>query len=125
MTKSISLKSLIATVFVIFAMTLAPLQSADENPFAMPELSSGTSVADRHGGHGKHRKMKMMDADGDGSISKDEFMAHAEKKFEKKDKNGDGVLSGDEMKKGCKCCKKKKGCKKCKSAYEDKNDKEA
>ena len=67
----------------------------------------------------------MMDADGDGSISKDEFMAHAEKKFEKKDKNGDGVLSGDEMKKGCKCCKKKKGCKKCKSAYEDKNDKEA
>ncbi len=54
-----------------------------------------------HHGDGKGR-MEMMDTDGDGSISKDEFMSHKEKKFNKKDENGDGVLTEDEMKKHCK-----------------------
>jgi len=54
-----------------------------------------------HHGDGKG-KMEMMDTDGDGSISKDEFMSHKEKKFNKKDENGDGVLTEDEMKKYCK-----------------------
>ena len=85
----------------IFATQMA---IADENPFRMTELSSGYVVAEGHGKghgkcHGKRHKMKMMDSDGDGSVSKEEFMAHAEKKFSKKDKNGDGVLSAEEMKK--------------------------
>ena len=76
------------------------LVSADENPFQMTDLSSGYMVADGHGDKKscKIRKMKKMDTDGDGAVSKDEFMAHAEKKFAKKDKNGDGVISADEMK---------------------------
>ena len=47
-------------------------------------------------------KMKMMDTDGDGTISKEEFMSHKEQRFMKKDANGDGVLTEDEMKKHCK-----------------------
>jgi len=70
---------------------------ADENPFEMTELSSGYMVADGHGKSCK-KKMKKMDVNEDGSVSKDEFMSHAEKKFAKKDKNDDGVLTEDEMK---------------------------
>ncbi|MFK7795625.1 MAG: hypothetical protein AB8B89_09765 [Gammaproteobacteria bacterium] len=70
---------------------------AEENPFKMTELSTGYMVADSDGKFCK-KKMKKMDVNEDGSVSKDEFMSHAEKKFSKKDKNGDGVLTEDEMK---------------------------
>ena len=70
--------------------------SADVNPFQMTDRSSGYMVAGSHGG--KHNKMKMMDTDGDGSVSKEEFMTYAEEKFDRKDTNGDGVLNADEMK---------------------------
>jgi Ca2+-binding EF-hand superfamily protein len=39
-----------------------------------------------------------MDADGDGNITKDEFMTFHEKMFSRKDKNGDGVIDASEMK---------------------------
>ncbi len=68
-------------------------------------LSLSTIHAGDHGG-GKH-KMEMMDTDGDGAVSKEEFMNHKEQRFMKKDENGDGVLSEDEMTKHCK--HKKKG----------------
>ena len=98
----------IGTVFVTSTLIAAPA-SADQNPFQMTELSSGYMVADGHEGKCgegkcgdkktcKIKKMKKMDTDGDGAVSKDEFMAHAEKKFSRKDKNGDGVISADEMK---------------------------
>ena len=89
----------IGTVFVTSALYAVPA-SADENPFQMTELSSGYMVAEEHKGKRscKIKKMKKMDTDGDGAVSKDEFMAHAEKKFAKKDKNGDGVISAEEMK---------------------------
>ncbi len=93
--------SIAGIVTISGLLLLAPLQAADENPFTMDPLSSGYMVADGHKKQGKHDKMKMMDADGNGSISKDEFIAHAHMKFAKKDKNGDGVLTADEMKKGC------------------------
>ncbi len=97
----------IGAVFVTSAL-FTTSASAEENPFQMTELSSGYMVAEKEGkcgegkcGEGKcgmAKKMKKMDADGDGAVSKDEFMAYAEKKFAKKDKNGDGVLTQDEMK---------------------------
>ena len=54
------------------------------------------------GNHGGKNKMEMMDTDGDGAVSKEEFMNHKEQRFMKKDENGDGVLTEDEMKKHCK-----------------------
>ena len=62
--------------------------------------------AGHHGG-GKD-KMKIMDTDGDGAVSKEEFMSHKEQRFMKKDTNGDGVLTEDEMKKHCKYKDKQK-----------------
>ena len=106
--------SMIGGAVVTAALFIAPINAAEQNPFHMTDLASGYMVAGSHEEghgkqhkkqmkmqHGKDHKMKMMDTDGDGSVSKSEYMAHAEKKFARKDGNGDGVLSADEMKKGC------------------------
>ena len=86
--------NVIAISTIIATGTFASsLVNADENPFQMTDLSSGYMVADSHGKYCK-KKMKKMDTNEDGSVSKDEFMAYMEKKFARKDKNGDGVLKG-------------------------------
>ena len=60
-------------------------------------------MATLHAGHhGGKNKMEMMDTDGDGAVSKEEYMSHKEQRFMMKDENGDGVLSDEEMKKHCK-----------------------
>ena len=90
--------NLIAMSTIIAASSFASTTAvADENPFQMTELSSGYMVADGHGKYCK-KKMKKMDLNEDGAVSKEEFMSHAEKKFAKKDKNEDGKLTEDEMK---------------------------
>lgn len=53
--------------------------------------------ADNHGGKGAMFEKK--DINGDGVISKAEFLKHAEEKFAKMDADGDGVLSKEEAKK--------------------------
>ncbi len=52
------------------------------------------------GGHQKrsHGKLKKVDADGDGQISLDEFLARAEKRFGKMDANKDGYLNASDYK---------------------------
>lgn len=72
--------------------------------FAMAFIISAFGISQVSAGHhgGGKNKMEMMDADGDGSVSKDEFMNHKAERFSKKDANGDGVLTEDEMKKHCK-----------------------
>lgn len=60
------------------------------------------AYADHHEGDmgGKHPMMEKIDTDGDGQVSKAEFMAMHTERFEKMDANSDGVLSKDEMKAG-------------------------
>ena len=97
MVKFVEFKSFSAAGALIASSAFIAIPAgADENPFQMTGLSSGYMVAGGHGGN--HNKMKMMDTDGDGSVSKEEFMTYTEKKFDRKDTNGDGVLSADEMK---------------------------
>ena len=96
MTKLKPINAALGTVLASSAFIVTPA-IAEQNPFQITDLESGYMVAGSHG-KGKHDKMKKMDTDGDGSVSKDEFMAYAEKKFSYKDKNGDGVLSADELK---------------------------
>ena len=101
MIKTLHIKLFLATAFSVCVISLFTFStvSASKDPFAN---SANTSELMLAGHHGKGHKMKMMDTDGDGVISKDEFMSHKEQKFNKKDENGDGVLSEDEMKKHCK-----------------------
>ena len=49
-----------------------------------------------------------MDLDSDGSLSKDEFLASSNLRFEKMDLNSDGVLKKTEIRKGLKQARKDK-----------------
>ncbi|MBU6234821.1 MAG: hypothetical protein KGQ41_03165 [Alphaproteobacteria bacterium] len=56
-------------------------------------------AAEGHEGHGKMMQMKNdADTDGDGFLSKAEFMAMHEKRFAEMDGDSDGKISKDEMK---------------------------
>lgn len=61
--------------------------------------SAVPAFADSHGG--KHHKGKMFekhDTNGDGVISKDEFLGHAQERFSKMDADGNGEVSKEEAK---------------------------
>ena len=61
-------------------------------------IGANTAMADHHkGGDHKGKMMERIDTDGDGVISKAEFMAKHEEKFAKMDTDGDGNLTKDEM----------------------------
>ena len=64
-------------------------------------ISTAPAFADHHGegkGHNHGGKFEKYDADGNGSISKAEFMAAQEEKFAKIDTDGNGEISREEMK---------------------------
>ncbi len=61
----------------------------EDRPVRKPE---GTGPAGRG-----QAKMGEFDADGDGRISLDEFLAQKKKEFARGDKNGDGFLDADEI----------------------------
>ena len=67
---------------------------------AISALSIGTTaaIAGHHeDGDHKNKMMERIDTDGDGFISKAEFMAKHEEKFAKMDLNNDGKLAKDEL----------------------------
>lgn len=131
MSKKTSIKPLAVAMGAAFVTSLAgtPVANAADNPFAMTGLSAGYMVAEAQPAEGKcggamktgegkcgegMKKgmeegkcgegkcgMKMLDSDGDGSITKEEFMSGHETMFSKKDANGDGKIDASEMKGGC------------------------
>jgi uncharacterized low-complexity protein len=122
MSQKSTFKPLAIAMGAAFATSLAgtPVANAAENPFAMSELAGGYMVASSHmegkcgegkcgGDKGKKEGkcgegkcgMKMMDADGDGKVTKDEFDAAHETMFKRKDKNADGALDASEMEGKC------------------------
>jgi uncharacterized low-complexity protein len=118
-------KTILATAVgsaFIASMAAAPLASAADNPFAMQALNTGYKVAqaattpEAKCGQGKCGNMKMkaaadqdkpgaagmpcrggMDANNDGTISKEEFVKGHEAMFDAMDTNKDGVLDASEM----------------------------
>ena len=68
-------------------------------------MASAPAFAEDHGKEGmmhkegmhKGKMFEMMDANTDGMVSKDEFMADHMKRFEKMDANADGNVSKDEI----------------------------
>ena len=93
----------LGTVFTISLVNTA-IANAAENPFSVKPLSGGYMVLAEgkcgegkcgagkgKGGEGKCG-MARMDADGDGKVTKDEFMKGHEVMFEKIDQNSDGVI---------------------------------
>ena len=98
-------------IVIAVAMTASWLQTsaadATQNPFRAVNADSGFAVlAQGQCGEGKcggkmMRKggkcgMQRMDADGDGKVTRDEFMQGHEDMFSRIDKNADGVIDGSE-----------------------------
>lgn len=100
------IKPLAAAIGAVFTVSLTPLTAAADNPFGYSQLTSGYLVADHEGGGKAEGKcgegkcgMKRMDANGDGKVSKEEFMTMQENKFAAMDTDHDGTLDATEMKK--------------------------
>jgi uncharacterized low-complexity protein len=122
------IKPLAIAVGTAIVTSLASVNTATaaENPFAMTELSSGYMVAEMAEGKCGEGKcggakatedgkcgegkcgMKTLDADSDGSITREEFMQGHEAMFGKMDANSDGVIDADEQEAGMKAMKEGK-----------------
>lgn len=63
---------------------------------AFAVLGAPAAFADHHGDKGK--MLEKFDADGNGTISKSEFLKSAEDRFSKMDVNGDGEITKEEGK---------------------------
>jgi Ca2+-binding EF-hand superfamily protein len=61
-------------------------------------FSAAPALADHHGEGKKGKMFEKHDTNGDGVISKAEFLNHAEERFAKMDVNGDGEVSKEEGK---------------------------
>lgn len=122
------------SAFIMTAFSAAAISATNtllSNPSEAPKIGYMLAYADKtevddspHGSHGtheshedmksdkkghKHFGMSGIDLDGDGRISKEEFLKHNEKMFEKKDLNNDGFIDKEEMQKMHKKMKEKHG----------------
>jgi hypothetical protein len=98
-TTSTARRSLAALITSTALMALAPAALAQPTPMpgACPDGAGNCPHMMHHHGHMKNR-MQMIDVDKDGSVSKAEFMANAEKKFERMDTNKDGKINAQDRK---------------------------
>lgn len=63
-------------------------------------IVASLAIAGNFGHHSKRGHLfsaVSLDADGDGSLTKDEILAHNRIRFDKLDNNGDGAISPDEF----------------------------
>jgi hypothetical protein len=83
----------------IIAFTTSAVISGGYLPVAAAQESEATeSKMERRGMGGMGKMgMKNMDRDGDGAISRDEFVQTHEETFAKMDQDQDGVLNENEM----------------------------
>lgn len=72
-----------------------PPMNGPEGPRG-PGMGGGAGMHGMHGMRGGHMMMAMADANHDGVITKDEFMAAAMKHFDMADTNHDGKLTKEE-----------------------------
>ena len=71
-------------------------------------LTATAAIANDHeGGHHKGKMMEKVDTNGDGVISKAEFMAKHEDMFAKMDANNDSQLTKEEMREARQAMKEK------------------
>jgi hypothetical protein len=103
-----TVKTAVAGTLAVIAALAAqtPATMASDNPFKATTASDAYTLLaaegmDKCGGgmnpEKKGCKMLQMDSNGDGKVSKDEFLKGHEVMFEKMDHNGDGMLDDAEL----------------------------
>jgi len=105
MSKKSAISPLTVALGTVFTVSLANtgIANAVENPFSMQPISGGNMMLaegkcgeGKCGGKGMRGEgrcgMARMDADGDGKVTREEFMKGHEAMFDKIDTNGDGVI---------------------------------
>ena len=88
-----SMSKLIAFSLVLSASSVA-MAASDTTPPTGQMPMQGQMKAQMQQNMQQH--MKAVDTNGDGNISREEFMASCEKRFAKMDSNGDGQITPDE-----------------------------
>lgn len=80
-------------------LTVQPARAEDAAPGAGAPPVAGQERGQMREGFRHHRgeMLQRLDKDGNGSVSREEFMAGAAERFAKMDRNGDGVLTKDDM----------------------------
>jgi hypothetical protein len=96
MTRLLSLTSLLLASSLSWAADSTPPQA--QMPMTEPGQMQGQMHGQMQGKMQQHmqQRMKAMDTNGDGNISKAEFMANGEKHFAKMDTDGDGQVTPQE-----------------------------
>lgn len=84
-----AMSRLIALTLVLSASSLA-MAATDTTPTAPGQMPQGQKKAQMQ------QHLKEVDTNGDGNISKEEFMASCEKRFQKMDANGDGQITKED-----------------------------
>jgi uncharacterized low-complexity protein len=113
MSKKIVINRLTVVLGTVFTVSLANtvVANAADNPFGIKSLSGGyMMLAEGKCGEGKcgaGKGMARMDADGDGKVTKDEFIEGHKAMFDEIDQNGDGVIDQAERRAHM---KNRKGC---------------
>ena len=91
-------KSAATAACIVFATSLAGTAIADPyaSPFAMTSADSDRlRLAEGKCGEGRCG-MRRMDANGDGKVTREEFMQGHDAMFDAMDTNGDGVIDAEE-----------------------------
>ncbi|MCB1537872.1 MAG: EF-hand domain-containing protein [Rhodospirillales bacterium] len=91
-------KILLSTLALSMLAVPALAQDAQTPPPGYMGGPHGGPGGPQGGPHGGMEKMLNADTNGDGMLSKAEFMAVQEKRFDEMDANKDGQVSKDEMK---------------------------
>ncbi|MGD8326928.1 MAG: EF-hand domain-containing protein [Sphingomonadales bacterium] len=84
------------TIIMPFALALTALLGFSATAQMQDKMSKMQDEMPMNHEMPMHHGMMKMDTDGDGAVSRDEFLAHHKSRFAKVDTDGDGVISDEE-----------------------------
>ena len=102
------MKRTVVTALMVGALIISMPAFAEDSAEAV-STDNGKHAEKSHEGKDRQAKfMEKIDKDGDGAISKSEFLSKHEEHFSKADTDGDGLLTKEEMKEAKKAMKAKR-----------------